>query len=147
MKIEPKYNLQLRKEGSGTEVMDPVRKKFVKLTPEEFVRQHLIRYLHEDLGYPYSRMQVEKALIFAQRSGRIDLAVFDRDGKALILVECKQSEHPINQQVVDQAARYNLKYRVPWLVVSNGKESHCYQIDYNRMLTIERYALPPADNL
>jgi len=143
MQIEPKYTLQTRLAGNSTEVMDPVRKKFVILTPEEFVRQHLIRYLHEELGYPYSRMQVEKALQFAQRSGRIDLAVFDRNGKPFILAECKRAGISLNQSVIDQAARYNLKYRVPWMLISNGHDTRCFQIDFNRKQSFERSNLPP----
>ncbi len=142
MQLKGTYPMRLR--AGGSEVWDPVRRKYVALTPEEFVRQQLIAYLHLELGYAFTRMQVEKGVVSGRKKGRIDLAVFDRNGKPLILAECKRPEIPLAQQTIDQAARYNLAYRVPWLVITNGHDSRCYHIRFKEESWEECPELPAA---
>jgi hypothetical protein len=112
----PAYDFRTRQ----GEIFDPVRRKFVALTPEEWVRQHVIRFLHEEKGYPLSLMKVEVQLIINSLKKRVDVLVHGNNGTPLIIVECKAPEVKIDQKTFDQAARYNLKTDVDFLFVTNG---------------------------
>lgn len=116
----PPYPFRIRKKEGKEEIFDAVRKKYVRLTPEEWVRQHLIMYLHTELGYPLSLIAVEKRITLHGMSRRFDVAVFDLRGQPLMLTECKAPNVPILQEVMDQAGRYNLVLKVPYLCVTNG---------------------------
>lgn len=116
--------------GPGPALWDPVRKKKVKADPEEWVRQLLLHYFIEVLGVPRGLISVEKQISVGSLRKRYDILVHDRSGKALLLVECKAPEIKITQKVFDQAGRYNLALKVPWLLVSNGRESYCARIDH-----------------
>lgn len=121
---------RLRKRSNKEEVFDILRKKFVKLTPEEKVRQQLIHYLIHELEYPKGLIGVEKGLMVNGKPRRMDLVVYDRAGAAFMILECKAPEVKITKEVFDQAAMYNLKLKVPFLVVSNGHETYCCNIDW-----------------
>lgn len=108
---------------------DIVRKRWVVLTPEELVRQHLIHYLHEDKGYPLSLMAVEKGLKVNGMNRRTDLVVFNNSLKALLIAECKAPEVKISGATFDQAARYNMTLQVPYLLITNGMEHFCCSVD------------------
>jgi predicted type IV restriction endonuclease len=101
-------------------IFDPVRKKFVALTPEEWVRQHVIRFLGDDRGYPLSLMAVEAQFELHTLRKRMDILVHGRDGKPLLIVECKAPTVKINQKSFDQAARYNLSAGVEYFFITNG---------------------------
>ncbi len=116
--------------GPGPALWDPVRKKKVKADPEERVRQMLIHYFIEQLGVPRGLISVEKQIKVGPLLKRYDILVHDRSGKALLLVECKAPDIKISQKVLDQAGRYNLALKVPWLLVSNGHVSYCAHIDH-----------------
>mgnify|MGYP004444610145 CR=1 FL=1 len=112
----PPCQLTLR-EG---EVLDIVRKRYVALTPEEWVRQHVIHALHHTLGYPLELMQVEGAITLNGMTRRCDIVVYDKRVQPWMIVECKQPEVPITQKVLDQACRYNRVLQVPYLYLTNG---------------------------
>lgn len=112
------------------EVLDPVRRRWVALTPEEEVRQHTIHMLHEGYGYPLELMQVEGAITVNGQSRRCDIVVFDTGGRPYIIVECKRPDVPINQRVCDQACRYNTVLHVPLLLLTNGRQRVVIEIDY-----------------
>lgn len=112
------------------QVFDLVRKRWVVLTPEEWVRQHLILYLNQDLGCPLPLMAVEKALKYNGMNRRSDLVIYGRTGKALLLAECKAPEITISKDTFDQAARYNMSLQVPYLLVTNGLQHFCCLIDF-----------------
>jgi predicted type IV restriction endonuclease len=103
-----------------TQIFDAFRNKFVALTPEEWVRQHMLNYLYEHLHYPKNLLGVEVSLKLNNLSKRADIVVYAADLTPWMLVECKAAEVEITQAVFDQAARYNLTMRVPFLVVTNG---------------------------
>jgi len=126
----PKYDLSLKKEAGRTLIFDPIRKKHLVAGPEEVVRQHLIRYLTIDKGYPSSKIKVEQGIKLFELTKRIDLVVYDKDFEAILLVECKAPEVPINQKVLDQIGRYNLAMKVPYLLVTNGLNHFNYKIDF-----------------
>ncbi|MBK7359049.1 MAG: type I restriction enzyme HsdR N-terminal domain-containing protein [Saprospiraceae bacterium] len=111
-------------------LFDPVRKKWMAETPEETVRQCLIQYLNLKHHIPLSRMAVEKQVAVYQLKKRFDLVVYNKMAQAFLLVECKAPQIQILQDVLDQAARYNIQLKAPYLMVSNGQLSLLCQIDF-----------------
>ncbi|HXC04855.1 MAG TPA: type I restriction enzyme HsdR N-terminal domain-containing protein [Bacteroidia bacterium] len=112
----PAYSFRLR----PGEIFDPARKRFVALSPEEWVRQHVIRYLLEEKGVPISLMAVEAGLELNGLKKRVDLVAYSPAGKPVLIVECKAPHIKIGQETFDQAARYNLKLGVDFLFITNG---------------------------
>lgn len=123
---------KIRQDADHVRVFDEVRKSWYVLTPEEWVRQHLIHYLNRDKGCPLSLMAVEKSLKYNEMMRRSDLVVYSEDAKPVLLAECKAPEIKISKDVFDQAARYNMTLRVPFLMVTNGFEHFCCQIDFDQ---------------
>jgi len=109
-------------------IYDPVRRKYVHLSPEEWVRQHLIRYLIGEKGYPKSLIAVETRVGKEARKARTDVVIYGADGRALVLAECKAAGVQISQETLEQAARYNRVIQAPILVISNGKSTLCWRI-------------------
>ena len=106
-----------------------VRNRFVALTPEEWVRQHAIHYLHEELGYPLELMQVEGAITLNSMTRRCDIVVYDASVRPFIIVECKRETVALTQKVLDQACRYNLVSQVPYLWLTNGVQQIYCRVD------------------
>lgn len=104
------------------EVLDIVRHRYVALTPEEWVRQQVIHYLHFQLGYPLELMQVEGQISVNGQVRRCDIVIYDKSVHPVMIVECKQPEVAISQKVADQACRYNLTLRVPYIFLTNGRQ-------------------------
>ena len=111
-------------------VLDIFRKRFVKLTPEEEVRQRFARYLVDEKGFPASLLMTEYSLKLNKLSRRCDILVHKPAGYPALLVECKAPEVSISQATFDQVARYNLAFRVSYLIVTNGLKHYCCQIDF-----------------
>ena len=135
-------DIQIRENEGRREVLDPVRRRWVALTPEEWVRQLTIAMLHERYGYPLELMQVEGAITVNGMTRRCDIVVYGTDGQPHIIVECKRPDVPINQKVCDQACRYNTVLQVPYLILTNGKQVIVIEIDYNNC-TLRPLAEPP----
>lgn len=110
------------------EVFDPVRRRWVALTPEEWVRQHTILRLHA-AGYPLEVMQVEGAIALNGMTRRCDIVVHSAEGRPQIIVECKRPDVPLTQKVCDQACRYNTALQVPLLILTNGNQLVTLQVD------------------
>lgn len=119
------FTPRLRDTEKGREIFDPVRKKYVALTPEEWVRQQLVRFLTEERRVPLSLMGVEVVVPFNRRNLRADVIVYDRCGQPLLLAECKAADVKLTSGAFMQLAGYNLTMHVPWLVVSNGVQLYC----------------------
>ncbi len=130
MKSRRTTNIKLRDSEGRREVFDIVRNRFVALTPEEWVRQHVIHYLHEELGYPLELMQVEGAITLNGMTRRCDIVVYDEEVRPLIIVECKNESVALTQKVLDQACRYNLVLQVPYLCLTNGVGQVCCRVDF-----------------
>jgi hypothetical protein len=126
----PAYDFRYRTDGGELKVLDVFRKRFVKLTPEEEVRQRFARYLVEEKGYPASLIMTEYTLKVNKLTRRCDILVHKPAGFPALLVECKAPEVAISQASFDQVARYNLAFRVSYLIVSNGMKHYCCQIDF-----------------
>ena len=126
----PSFEFKLRDINNRQEIYDPVRHRFVALTPEEWVRQHLIAYLTLIKNYPVSIIGVEKQLRLNKLQKRFDLVVFGRNASPFLLVECKAPGVEITEKTFDQAARYNMLLQAEYFLITNGLEHYTCRIDY-----------------
>ena len=126
----PSYSFRFKNNQNKIAVFDELRKKFIILTPEEWVRQHCVKFLQTEKEYPSSLINVEKQLILAGLTKRYDIVVFEPDGKIKIIVECKAPSVKITQETFDQIARYNLSLNADLLMVTNGMEHFFCRMDY-----------------
>ncbi len=126
----PAYEFRIKTEGAKKYIFDLVRRRFVLLTPEEWVRQHFIRYLIEEKKYPTSLMAVEKQITLNGKLFRFDLLVYRRTGQPLLIAEFKAPNVKITQETFDQVVRYNMALKVERVVVSNGKQHFVCEINY-----------------
>jgi len=125
----PSYSFRLKSSENKTLIFDIIRKKYVVLTPEEWVRQHVVLFLIEEKKYPISLIAVEKQLKINSLLKRTDILVFNTKGTPEILIECKAPSVAISQATFDQIARYNLTAQSNYLMVSNGLNHYFCQID------------------
>lgn len=128
-------------------IFDLIRQKYVRLTPEEEVRQQFIRFLLHQQQVPRGLVAVEVAFSYNRMLRRADILVYDRQAHPLLLVECKAPEVPLTQAVFDQAARYNTVVQAAWLVVTNGRVQYVCAIDHHRHTYRFVEVLPPYDEL
>ena len=128
----PEFDIKCRFRMGRHEIWDPIRKKYLVLTPEEWVRQNTISYLNQVLGYPISLIKSESGLRYNGRQKRTDIVAYGRDAKAILLVECKAVTVTIDQGVFEQAALYNKEIRAPFLVVTNGLNHYCCRQDFEK---------------
>lgn len=143
----PDYDFKVRVYNNQRQIFDPVRKKFVKITPEEWVRQNWIYYLNDALKFPLSLLSVEKGLELNGLQKRCDIVAYDKSGKPFLIVECKAPEVKITQDTLDQASRYNLKLQVPFLLVSNGNQSAFFRVEQKKGTFHEMQKIPLYDEL
>jgi hypothetical protein len=126
----PNYNFKLKSSENKTLIFDNLRKKYLVLTPEEWVRQNFVSFLIDQKKYPTSLIALEKQLIINNRKKRTDILIFDKNGKHDIIVECKAPSIKITQDTFDQIARYNLKLKANYLIVTNGLEHFYCKMDF-----------------
>lgn len=126
----PEYSFRFKNSENKVLIFDEIRKKFVVLTPEEWVRQHVIKFLLQEKKYPKSYINVEKNIKINGLSKRYDVVVFNPNGSIFLLVECKAPEVSITQNVFDQIARYNLKLNAQHLMVTNGLNNYFCLMDF-----------------
>lgn len=135
----PPYDFRLEQVDGKTMVFCQTRKKMVLLTPEEWVRQHTVRFLIQHAGYPATLLNVEKSLKVNGLSKRYDVVVYRPEGSVFLLVECKAPQVSITQGVFDQIARYNLSLDARFLMVTNGISHYFCRLDYQK----KRYEFLP----
>ena len=131
----PKFSFRFKNSENKVSIFDTIRKKFIILQPEEWVRQHCVQYLINDKGYPKSLINVEKEIKINTLKKRYDIVVYNSDGTIHVIVECKGPEIKINQDTFDQIARYNLELNATYLMVTNGLNHYYCQMDFKN----ERY--------
>lgn len=124
------YPFRFRNTENKVSVFDEIRRKFIVLTPEEWVRQHVVHFLLYEMNYPKSLINVEKLLTINGLNKRYDVVVFNNDGSISILVECKAPHVKISQSVFDQIARYNMAMHSQFLMVTNGHHHYFCRMDY-----------------
>jgi hypothetical protein len=128
----PTFEVKMKDEGAKKMIFDVIRRKYVALTPEEWVRQHFVHYLIDQLGYPKELLANEVEVTLNGTSKRCDTVLYDRDLKARMIVEYKATDIPITQKVFNQIMRYNMVLKVDYLIVSNGIEHYCCKMDYDQ---------------
>lgn len=124
----PGFDYQISKAEGKLWIFDIIRKKQVVLTPEEWVRQHIIHYFINQLNYPKSLIRIEGGLKYNQLQKRSDVVVFDREGKPWLLMECKSPERKLSQNTIMQAAVYNNNIKAKYIALSNGLQHACYEV-------------------
>lgn len=131
----PEFSFRFKNSENKVSIFDCIRKKFVILQPEEWVRQHCVLYLMEFKKYPISLINVEKELTINDLKKRYDIVVFNPNGTIHLIVECKAPKININQTTFDQIARYNTALNATYLMVTNGLNHYYCQMDFEN----ERY--------
>ncbi|HPG99996.1 MAG TPA: type I restriction enzyme HsdR N-terminal domain-containing protein [Tenuifilaceae bacterium] len=126
----PEFDFRVREVGKSLQIFDAVRKKFVPLTPEEWVRQHLIRYLCDFKNVPTGLIGVEVAFLLNGVNHRADVVVYGRVGKPLVVVECKAADVELSESTVDQVVRYNSYFKAPYLVITNGIKHYTFAVSW-----------------
>ena len=126
----PDYTFRFKSNENKPLIFDVIRKKFVSLTPEEWVRQHVIQFLITEKKYPTSLLSVEKQLTLHNEVKRYDIVVYNTDGSIHVIVECKSFNVSITQKTFDQIARYNLSLNATFLMITNGMNHYFCSLDY-----------------
>ena len=125
------YTFRFKSNENKTLIFDIIRKKFVVLTPEEWVRQHVVHFLISEKKYPLLHIYVEKQLKLNDTIKRYDVVVFNADGSIYIIIECKAPSIKINQKTFDQIARYNFVLKADYLMITNGLDHYYCKMDFN----------------
>lgn len=126
----PTYDAKIRKGENGFDIYDPLRRKYVFLTPEEWVRQHFVNYLITVKNYPASLMVNEAGIKLNSMTRRCDTVVYNKLLEPLMIIEYKESKINITQKVFDQVVRYNNVLKVKYITVTNGINHYCCKINY-----------------
>lgn len=126
----PPYKFKIKSSSKGDEIWDEWRKRYILLTPEEWVRQNFGRYMMDKMDVPAGRMAVEISLKVHRLNKRADMIIYGDQGNPLVVVECKAPSIPITQDTFDQVARYNISLKAPVLIVTNGLDHYCCTVDF-----------------
>ncbi|MCZ8198522.1 MAG: type I restriction enzyme HsdR N-terminal domain-containing protein [Flavobacterium sp.] len=126
----PVYSFRFKNSENKVAIFDEIRKKFIILTPEEWVRQHVVKFLIEEKKYPKSYINVEKLIKVNGLNKRYDVVIFQPNGLLSLLVECKAPEIKITQTTFDQIARYNMTLKADYLMVTNGLNHYFCKMDF-----------------
>lgn len=143
----PTFEAKVKEKDGKHVIFDPVRRKFVALTPEEWVRQHFVNYLIRYKGYPQELLANEVSLKLNGTSKRCDTVLYDRFLTPLMIVEYKSPSVGITNAVFDQITRYNMAMHVRYLAVSNGISHFCCKIDYEKLTYSFLEEIPAYGNL
>jgi len=128
----PTYTFRITQNNDGEKyIFDIIRKKPIMLTPEEWVRQHMIHYFHNDLGYPKGLLKVESGVMYNTRLKRSDIVIYNSAGKPHILVECKAPSVKIDQSTLEQVAMYNRTLNAPIIILTNGLTHYTFELNEN----------------
>ncbi|MBC9912651.1 type I restriction enzyme HsdR N-terminal domain-containing protein [Chitinophaga varians] len=121
----PPPDFRISREQDKELIFDRYRKKFVRLTPEEWVRQNFLNYLVKSMGYPASLIGIEREIMLGELKKRFDIVVYNRHMEPWMLIECKEMNVPISQQTLEQIVRYNMVIPATYLVMTNGTHTFC----------------------
>lgn len=140
----PSYSFKISVETGSELIFDQIRRKYVRLTPEEWVRQNFARYLIGVGKYPPGLIGIEVMFSMNSLKKRIDILIHDRSGQPVMIVECKAPDIQLNDKVFDQIVTYNMEYKVPYIIVTNGLDHYACKIDhenkkYEFLLVIPQY--------
>jgi len=141
----PPYDVKLQNKEGKVHIFDTIRKKYLLLTPEEWVRQHFCNFLIKEKGFPAGLISIESGLTYNQRLKRTDVVVRDTLLKPLILVECKAPEIRINDAVINQITTYYREIQAKFMIVTNGLEHYCFEVKKGELNFLDK--IPDYANL
>ena len=133
------FQIETKRENNQSLLFDPVRKKWITLSPEELVRQHFIQYLLIKKKYPKSLIKLEHSLRLNNLNKRSDIVVYSRQGIPWILVECKKHEVVLDDKVLLQALRYHVNLNVKYIVITNGINTYCFEVNENKIFSMSEF--------
>lgn len=128
----PPFEYKIREIEGKPAIFDILRKKYIILTPEEWVRQHFIHFLISHYRYPRSLIKIESGHKYNQLQKRTDIMVYDRTGNVFLLIECKAADTPVSQKTFEQVARYNIPLKAPYIAVTNGLTHFICHVDHEK---------------
>src|SRR5687768_12444478 len=137
----PSYSYKIKEEEGRELIFDPSRKLWVRLTPEEWVRQNIIQYLLQAMHYPASLIAIEKEIQLGELKKRFDILVYDQNHQPWMMVECKEMNVKLEEKTLQQLLRYNIAVPVRYMVITNGSYCNGYEKSNNRLNLLE--CLPP----
>lgn len=143
----PSYSFKITGEPGKEMIFDQLRRKYVRLTPEEWVRQNFIQYLIANGDYPPGLISVEHTIILNRMKRRVDILVYNRQGIPVMIVECKSPDVAIDEKVADQAAVYNMTLNVPYFIITNGLVNYAYMVGGENEKPVPVYIIPQFDEL
>lgn len=143
----PAFDIKIKKGDKFLSVWDRLRRKYVALTPEEWVRQHFVNYLISEKAYPEMLIANEQQILLNNTKKRCDSVVYSRQMQPIVILEYKSPDVKITQTIFDQIARYNIVLRVDYLIVSNGMEHYCCKIDYENQSFLYLPDIPRFETL
>lgn len=123
-------------------IFDIIRKKYIYLTPEEIVRQNFLDYLISEKKYSKNLIKLESQIKYNTLEKRSDILVYDISGQPFLLVECKADSVAINQKTIEQASRYNLQMKAPYLCVTNGFKTFCFEVNFEKNTFVQLSNIP-----
>lgn len=142
----PTYQFKLKNSQNKQLIFDIIRKKYVVLTPEEWVRQNLIQYLIHEKKYPISLIACEKQLLLNNVKKRFDILIFNAAGTPSVIIECKAPKIKISQQTFDQIAQYNMVLNAETLIVSNGLQHYSCEMNHEKKSYVFLKEIPVYSN-
>ena len=123
----PVHDFKIRKENHVEYIFDALRKRWLLLTPEEWVRQNFLQYIIQIKKYPVSLIAIEKEMSLGELKKRCDVVIYNREMQPWMIIECKQMNEPLNANVLDQVLRYHITLPASYLVITNG--SYCFAVE------------------
>ncbi len=140
IKIEFRKNcVKTQQKGKLAQVFDIVRKKWLLLTPEEWVRQNMIQYLTVSKNYPASLISVEKEIKLGELKKRCDIVIYDRESLPWMIIECKEMNAPLSQKVLEQILRYHISLPARYLIITNGNYTYGFQKNNTQFYEIDQF--------
>ena len=145
IKVEfPAPSFRIKEENGKEVIFDDLRKQWVRLTPEEWVRQNFLQYLLQEKNYPAAFIGIEKEIALGELKKRFDVLIYDRDHQPWMMIECKAMDVELTEKVLEQIIRYHMSVPVPYLVISNGSYNYAWMKHENKLSSISELPLFPA---
>ncbi len=146
IKIEyPEYDFKVKQQDNNRLIFDELRKTWLKLTPEEWVRQNFVRFLIAVKQYPSSLIALEKKILVGEMSKRFDILIYQNDFKPFLMVECKAMTVPLTEEVLNQVLRYNISMPVKYIVITNG--TYCMAFEKRNKQLVPLDEIPDYGNI
>ncbi len=133
-----KYTIKKKYINNKEYIFDPIRKKYIVNTPEEWVRQNFIRYLHNEKEYPISLMSTENLTIVNKQKKRTDLICYNNKGNAILLIECKSEKINLNNKTFNQVQNYNHKINADYIIITNGIKTLCFKVENQKPSIVKK---------